>query len=159
MSRPPDVTLGVNGRDYRLWLEPRRALLDAPRDECGLTRTRMGCEHGVCGAGTVLLEGAPMRSCGVFAVQAQGGEIGTVEGLAGGGDLTPLQEAFIRHHGRQCGFCTPAFLMLATAILEHHPDLADENLLAALLSDLCRFTGHANNVAAVRAALAAAHPR
>ena len=156
MSGPIDITLGVNGRDYRLRVEPRCTLLDALRDECGLTGTHMGCEHGVCGACTVLLEGAPIRACLMFAVQAQGGEIRTIEGLAAGGDLTPLQEAFIRHHGVQCGFCTPGFLMLATAILEREPDLTDQDLLEALSSNLCRCTGYANIVAAVRAALATA---
>jgi carbon-monoxide dehydrogenase small subunit len=147
-----EITLDVNGREYRLRLEPRRTLLDALRDECGLTGTHMGCEHGVCGACTVLLGGAPIRSCLMFAVQGQGAAIRTVEGLATGGDLTPLQEAFIAHHGVQCGFCTPGFLMLATALLEREPDITDADLREALSSNLCRCTGYANIVAAVRAA-------
>lgn len=159
MSRPPDITLGVNGRDYRLRLEPRRTLLDALRDECGLTGTHKGCEHGLCGACTVLLESTPVHSCLMFAVPAQGGEIRAVEGLAAGGDPTPLQEAFIRHQGVQWECCTSALLMLATPIPEHHPDIADEALLEALSPNLCRCTGYANTVAAVRAALAAAEAR
>lgn len=155
MSRPADITLAVNGRDYRLRVEPRRTLLDALRDECGLTGTHVGCEHGVCGACTILFDGDPVRACLMFAVQAQGAAIRTIEGLARNGDLTRLQEAFIAHHGVQCGFCTPGFLMLATALLEREPDIADADLLEALSSNLCRCTGYANIVAAVRAALAA----
>jgi carbon-monoxide dehydrogenase small subunit len=151
MSAAVDLTLNVNGRDYNLRLEPRRTLLDAIRDECGLTGTHMGCEHGVCGACTVLLEGEPIRSCLMFAVQAQGSAIRTVEGLADGEDLAPLQEAFIAHHGVQCGFCTPGFLMLATGVLEHDPDISDAELLGILSSNLCRCTGYRNIVAAVRA--------
>src|SRR5262249_40465262 len=124
-SRPVDMTLYVNGRDYRLRLEPRRTLLDALRVECGLTGTHIGCENGAWGACTVLLEGSPFGACLMFAVQAQGGKIRTVEGLAAGGDLTPLQEAFIRHQAGQCGFCTTGFRMRATAILEHDPDITD----------------------------------
>jgi carbon-monoxide dehydrogenase small subunit len=148
------VTLNVNGRDYALRLEPRRTLLDAIRDGCGLTGTHMGCEHGVCGACTVLLDGDPVRACLMFAVQADGSAISTVEGLATGDELHPLQRAFIAHHGVQCGFCTPGFLMLATGILEREPDISDDALLDALSSNLCRCTGYQNIVAAVRAALA-----
>ena len=154
MSGPIEVTLSVNGRDYALRLEPRRTLLDAIRDGCGLTGTHMGCEHGVCGACTVLLDGEPIRACLMFAVQAQGAAIRTVEGLATHDDLTPVQRAFIAHHGVQCGFCTPGFLMLATGILEREPDISDDDLLEVLSSNLCRCTGYQNIVAAVRAALA-----
>jgi aerobic carbon-monoxide dehydrogenase small subunit len=114
----------------------------------------MGCEHGVCGACTVLLDGEPIRACLMFAVQAQGAAIRTVEGLATHDDLTPVQRAFIAHHGVQCGFCTPGFLMLATGILEREPDISDDDLLEMLSSNLCRCTGYQNIVAAVRAALA-----
>lgn len=155
MSALLDITLNVNGRDYPLRLEPRRTLLDAVRDECGLTGTHMGCEHGVCGACTVLLDGEPVRSCLMFAVQAQNAAIRTIEGLASGDDLAPLQQAFIAHHGVQCGFCTPGFLMLATGVLEREPDISDEDLLEVLSSNLCRCTGYRNIVAAVRAALRA----
>jgi carbon-monoxide dehydrogenase small subunit len=154
MSEPIEVTLSVNGRDYPLRLEPRRTLLDAIREECGLTGTHMGCEHGVCGACTVLVDDQPTRACLMFAVQAQGVAIRTIEGLATGDALHPVQRAFIAHHGVQCGFCTPGFLMLATGILEHEPDISDDELREVLSSNLCRCTGYQNIVAAVRAAIA-----
>ena len=154
MSEPVEVTLSINGRDYLLRLEPRRTLLDAIRDECGLTGTHMGCEHGVCGACTVLLDGQPIRACLMFAVQAEGAAIRTIEGLAAGDALNPVQRAFIAHHGVQCGFCTPGFLMLATGVLEREPDISDDELRDVLSSNLCRCTGYQNIVAAVRAAMA-----
>jgi len=123
MSELVDVRLTVNGLRFALRLEPRRTLLDAIRDECGLTGTHMGCEHGVCGACTVLLDGDPVRACLIFAVQAEGSLVRTVEGLAEGDELNPVQRAFIAHHGVQCGFCTPGFLMLATGVLEKEPDI------------------------------------
>jgi len=149
-----DVTLLINGRDYSLRLEARRTLLDALRDECGLTGTHMGCEHGVCGACTVLVDGDSVRSCLMFAVQAQGSTIRTVEGLAQGEELHPLQRALMMHHGVQCGFCTPGFLMLAAGVLEREPDISDEALLDVLASNLCRCTGYRGIVAAMRAAIA-----
>ena len=154
MTGPTDVTLTINGRRYPLRLEPRRTLLDAIRDECGLTGTHMGCEHGACGACTVLVDGDPIRACLMFAVQAEGSAIRTVEGLATGDQLGPVQQAFIAHHGVQCGFCTPGFLMLATGILEREPEIGDAELLDVLSSNLCRCTGYQGIVAAVRAALA-----
>jgi carbon-monoxide dehydrogenase small subunit len=154
MTGPVEITLNINRRGYPLRLEPRRTLLDAIRDDCGLTGTHMGCEHGVCGACTVLLDGEPVRSCLIFAVQAEGSAIRTVEGLAQGDALHPLQRALIAHHGVQCGFCTPGFLMLATGILEREPDIADDALLDVLSSNLCRCTGYQGIVAAVRAVLA-----
>jgi carbon-monoxide dehydrogenase small subunit len=154
MSGIIELTLNVNGRDYPLRLEPRQTLLDAIRDGCGLTGTHMGCEHGVCGACTVLVDGEPVRACLMFAVQAEGSAIRTIEGLAEGDKLHPLQQAFITHHGVQCGFCTPGFLMLAVGLLEREPEIGDEALLDALSSNLCRCTGYQNIVAAVRAALA-----
>ena len=154
MSEPVDVKLSINGRDYPLRLEPRRTLLDAIRDECGLTGTHMGCEHGVCGACTVLLEGQPIRACLMFAVQAEGAAIRTIEGLAAGDALNPVQRAFIAHHGVQCGFCTPGFLMLATGVLARDPDISDDELREVLSSNLCRCTGYQNIVTAVRAAFA-----
>jgi aerobic carbon-monoxide dehydrogenase small subunit len=154
MSEPVEVTLSINGRDYPLRLEPRRTLLDAIRDECGLTGTHMGCEHGVCGACTVLLDGQPIRACLMFAVQAEGAAIRTIEGLAAGDALNPVQRAFIAHHGVQCGFCTPGFLMLATGVLARDPDISDDELREVLSSNLCRCTGYQNIVTAVRAALA-----
>jgi carbon-monoxide dehydrogenase small subunit len=154
MTEPIEFMLTVNGRAYPLRLEPRRTLLDALREECGLTGTHMGCEHGVCGACTVLLDGDPVRACLVFAVQAEGSAIRTIESLAEGDRLTPLQRAFAAHHGVQCGFCTPGFLMLATGVIERDPDIADEALVEILASNLCRCTGYQSIVAAVRAALA-----
>jgi carbon-monoxide dehydrogenase small subunit len=154
MTGPVEVALTINGLRHALRLEPRRTLLDAIRDECGLTGTHMGCEHGVCGACTVLVDGDPVRACLMFAVQAQGCAIRTVEGLAEGDRLHLVQRAFIAHHGVQCGFCTPGFLMLATGILEREPDIGDAELIEVLSSNLCRCTGYQGIVAAVRAALA-----
>ena len=152
MTDKLDIVLTVNGRDYPVRVEPRRTLVDTIRDECGLTGTHIGCEHGVCGACTVILDGEAVRSCLMFAVQAQGKEIRTVEGLADGRRLHPVQRAFIAHHGLQCGFCTPGFLMLAVNTLERKPDIGDEELLDVLSSNLCRCTGYQNIVKAVKAA-------
>jgi carbon-monoxide dehydrogenase small subunit len=149
-----EIALTVNGRVHKLRVEPRRTLLDAIREDCGLTGTHMGCEHGVCGACTVLLDGDPVRACLTFAVQAEGNAIRTVEGLAEGDVLHSLQRAFIEHHALQCGFCTPGFLMLAAGILEREPDIGDAALLDALSSNLCRCTGYRNIVEAVLAAFA-----
>ena len=146
------VSLQVNGRSYEIEVEPRRNLADALRDDCGLTGTHVGCEHGVCGACTVLVNGEPVRSCLMFAVQAQGKTVRTVEGLANGEELHPLQKAFWEHHGLQCGFCTPGFLMLAAGVLESDPDISDEDLRHVLSSNLCRCTGYQNILKAVRAA-------
>ena len=152
------VSLEVNGRNYAIEVEPRRSLADALRDDCRLTGTHLGCEHGVCGACTVLVDGAPVRACLMFALQAHGKAIRTVEGLAksadGGDELHPLQQAFWEHHGLQCGFCTPGFLMLAAGVLEAQPDISDEDLKHALSSNLCRCTGYQNILKAVRAAAA-----
>jgi carbon-monoxide dehydrogenase small subunit len=154
MSELASVTLTINGQTHTLNLEPRRTLLDAIREECGLTGTHAGCEHGMCGACTVLLDGDPVRACLMFAVQAQDGAIRTVEGLAHGETLHPLQRAFMTHHGLQCGFCTPGFLMLLTGVLEREPDISDDLLLEVLASNLCRCTGYQSIVASVRAAIA-----
>jgi aerobic carbon-monoxide dehydrogenase small subunit len=147
-----DITLNINGRDHAIRVEPRKTLVDAIRDDCGQTGTHIGCEHGICGACTVILDGDAVRSCLMFAVQAQGKKIRTVEGLANGDKLHPLQQSFITHHGLQCGFCTPGFLMLAVNVLERQPDIGDEELLDVLSSNLCRCTGYQNIIAAVRAA-------
>jgi carbon-monoxide dehydrogenase small subunit len=149
-----DITLNINGRNYALRVEPRRTLADTLRDECGLTGTNSGCEHGVCGTCTIIIDGDPVRSCLMFAVQAQGRTIRTVEGLADGDKLHPLQRAFIEHHGLQCGFCTPGFLMLAASVLEREPNIGDEELVDVLSSNLCRCTGYQNIIKAVRAAAA-----
>jgi aerobic carbon-monoxide dehydrogenase small subunit len=154
MSEKLDITLSINGRNYPIRAEPRRTLVDAIRDDCGQTGTHIGCEHGVCGACTVLVDDEPMRSCLMFAVQAAGRQIRTVEGLANGDTLHPMQRAFIEHHGLQCGFCTPGFLMLATGVLEREPNISDEDLRDVLSSNLCRCTGYQNIIKAVRAAAA-----
>lgn len=153
MINEMDIELNVNGVDYPLRVEPRRTLADTLRDQCGLTGTNSGCEHGICGSCTVLLDGEPVRSCLMFAVQAQGRKIRTVEGLAKGEELHPLQRAFIAHHALQCGFCTPGFLMLGVSILERQPDIGDEELREALSANLCRCTGYKNIIKAVRAAV------
>jgi carbon-monoxide dehydrogenase small subunit len=151
MSDKRDITLIINGRSYAVRVEPRRTLVDAIREECGQTGTHIGCEHGVCGACTVLLEGAPVRSCLMFAVQAADKEIRTVEGLGSADNLNPLQRAFMEHHALQCGFCTPGFLMLVTGVLEREPDISDDELIDVLASNLCRCTGYQNIIKAVRA--------
>ncbi|HXF88286.1 MAG TPA: (2Fe-2S)-binding protein [Xanthobacteraceae bacterium] len=150
MNGKLEFSLNINGRDYTVRVEPRRTLADTIRDECGLTGTHLGCEHGVCGACTVIVDGEAVRSCLMFAVQAQGKTIRTVEGLANGEELHPLQRAFMRHHALQCGFCTPGFLMLAVNTLEKQPDISDTELLDVLASNLCRCTGYQNIVRAVR---------
>jgi aerobic carbon-monoxide dehydrogenase small subunit len=146
-----DIVLNLNGVEHPVRVEARRTLVDVIRDDCGQTGTHIGCEHGVCGACTVLVEGAPVRSCLMFAVQADGKEVRTVEGLAQDGELHPLQTAFMQHHALQCGFCTPGFLMLAVGLLEQNRQISDEELLDALSSNLCRCTGYKNIVAAVQA--------
>jgi aerobic carbon-monoxide dehydrogenase small subunit len=152
MTEKIDITLTINGRDHAIRVEPRKTLVDAIRDDCGQTGTHIGCEHGVCGACTVILDDVAVRACLMFAIQAQGKRIRTVEGLADGDKLHPLQSAFIKHHGLQCGFCTPGFLMLAANVLERQPDIGDEELLDVLSSNLCRCTGYQNIIKAVRAA-------
>jgi aerobic carbon-monoxide dehydrogenase small subunit len=152
MSTKVNVTLEVNGRTHDIAVESRRNLADALRDDCGLTGTHVGCEHGVCGACTVLIDNKPVRSCLMFAVQAGGKPIRTVEGLAIGDTLHPMQQAFWEHHGLQCGFCTPGFLMLAVGALEAEPNMDDAQLREVLSSNLCRCTGYQNILKAVRAA-------
>jgi carbon-monoxide dehydrogenase small subunit len=152
MTEKLDITLNINGRDHAIRVEARKTLVDAIRDDCGQTGTHIGCEHGICGACTVILDDVAVRACLMFAVQEQGKRIRTVEGLADGDKLHPLQAAFIKHHGLQCGFCTPGFLMLAVNVLEREPDIGDEELLDVLASNLCRCTGYQNIITAVRAA-------
>lgn len=147
------LTLRINGRDYSVAVEHRKTLVDTIREDCGLTGTHVGCEHGVCGACTIIVDGAPVRSCLVFAHQVEGQEIRTVEGLADGDVLHPLQKAFIENHALQCGFCTPGFLMLVIGAVEREPDIGEAQLVDVLSSNLCRCTGYLNIVKAVRAAL------
>ena len=154
MSDKEDVTFTVNGEERMIRVEPRRSLADALREDCGLTGTHLGCEHGVCGACTVLVDNQPVRSCLMFAVQAEGTRVRTVEGLASDDELHPLQQAFWDHHGLQCGFCTPGFLMLAVGILERDPDVAEPELRDALSANLCRCTGYQNILKSVLAAAA-----
>ncbi|MCY4548475.1 MAG: (2Fe-2S)-binding protein [Defluviicoccus sp.] len=155
MTAPRDVSFTVNGEARSVRVEPRKTLADAIREDCGLTGTHLGCENGVGGACTILLDGAPVRSCLMFAAQAEGAELRTVEGLADGETLHPLQQAFIDCHALQCGFCTPGFLMLAAGVLEREPDIDEEGLREALASNLCRCTGYLNILDAVKAAAAA----
>ena len=143
------VSFKVNGTAMRVTVEPRRSLADTLRDQCNLTGTHLGCEHGVCGACTVIVNGAPVRSCLMFGVQADGAEIRTVEGLANGEILHPLQAAFWAKHGLQCGFCTPGFLMLATWMLEQPGPVDAERMRHVLSSNLCRCTGYTNIMRAV----------
>ncbi|NKB21492.1 MAG: 2Fe-2S iron-sulfur cluster binding domain-containing protein [Alphaproteobacteria bacterium] len=152
MSDKKDITLTVNGRDHNVAVDPRWTLADVIRDHCGQTGTHLGCEHGICGACTVLVDDTPVRSCLMFGVQADGKKIRTVEGLANGDEYHPLQKAFMENHALQCGYCTPGFLMLATGILEAQPDISDDDLNEVLSSNLCRCTGYANIIKAVRAA-------
>jgi carbon-monoxide dehydrogenase small subunit len=154
MSEKLEITLTINGRDHAIRVEPRKTLVDAIREDCGQTGTHIGCEHGICGTCTVILGDDAVRACLMFAVQAQGKNIRTVEGLAVGDKLHPLQQAFIDHHGLQCGFCTPGFLMLAANALEQNPQIDDDELLDVLSSNLCRCTGYQNIIKAVRAAAA-----
>ena len=155
MIAPREVSFTVNGEAHTVRVEPRKTLADTIREDCGLTGTHLGCEHGVCGACTILLDGAPVRSCLMFAGQAEGAGIRTVEGLADGDTLHPLQQAFIDRHALQCGFCTPGFLMLALGVLEREPDIDEDGLREALSSNLCRCTGYLNILDAVRDAAAA----
>jgi carbon-monoxide dehydrogenase small subunit len=145
------VTVRVNGQSYAASIEPRKTLADFLREDCVLTGTHLACEHGVCGACTVIVDGRAIRSCLMFAVQADGAEIVTVEGLApSDGELHPVQAAFQDHHGLQCGFCTPGFVMSAVALLEDNPHPTDEEILEGLSGNLCRCTGYQGLVAAMR---------
>ena len=154
MNTKTEVVLTVNGREWVILVEPRRTLADAIREDCGLTGTHLGCEHGVCGACTIIVDDEPVRSCLIFAVQAAGAQVRTVEGLSNGSKMHPMQQAFMAHHALQCGFCTPGFLMLSVSVLEREPDISDEDLLDVLGSNLCRCTGYQNIIKAVRAVAA-----
>jgi carbon-monoxide dehydrogenase small subunit len=146
------VTVTVNGKRYDEHIEARTLLVDFLRETIGLTGTHIGCDTSYCGACTVLLNGKAVKSCTVFAVQADGAEISTVEGLAIGGELNTLQEAFADHHGLQCGYCTPGFLMAATELLAAHPQPSDEEILKAIAGNTCRCTGYQNILKSIRAA-------
>ena len=147
-----EVEIVVNGRACRAVVEPRTNLADFLREQLDLTGTHVGCEHGVCCACTVLLEGQPVRSCLLLAIQLDGARITTVEGLADGENLHPLQQAFWEHHALQCGFCTPGLLLTARALLEENPQPTDMEIREAIAGNLCRCTGYHFIVEAIRAA-------
>jgi carbon-monoxide dehydrogenase small subunit len=146
------VTVKVNGRAYTRSVEPRRLLADFLREDLELTGTHVGCEHGICGACTVFLNGETVRSCLTFAVQADGAEIVTVEGLADGGRLGVIQESFWEHHGLQCGFCTPGMLITATELLRENPSPTEAEVREGIAGVLCRCTGYHHIVQSILAA-------
>ena len=147
------VELSVNGLDQAIDVEPRKTLLDALREDCFLTGTHAGCEHGVCGACTVLVDDAPIRSCLLFAVQADGYEITTIEGLAPGpGELSILQDAFCETHGMQCGFCTPGMILTAHALLQRNANPSRAEIVDSISGNICRCTGYGQIIEAIELA-------
>jgi 2-furoyl-CoA dehydrogenase 2Fe-2S iron sulfur subunit len=152
MKEQRHIRLIINGETRSGQVEPRKLLVDFLREDLGLTGTHVGCEHGICGACTVLVNGEAARSCLMLAVQADGAELRTVEGLAGKDGLHPLQNAFREHHGLQCGFCTPGMLMTAYDLLQANPTPTEEEIRAGLSAVLCRCTGYHGIVRAVQAA-------
>jgi carbon-monoxide dehydrogenase small subunit len=146
------VTFELNGAEASHELPVRWTLADVLRDKLGLTGTHLGCEHGICGACTVLLDGEPVRSCLILAPQVEGRSVRTIESLANGGELHPIQRAFRVHHALQCGFCTPGFIVLAAGLLEREPDASEERVREVLSSNLCRCTGYTPILKAVLAA-------
>ena len=153
------IRVRINDTPYERSVEARKLLVDFIRDDIGLTGTHIGCEHGVCGACTVLLNGEPSQSCLLFAVQVDGSEIVTVEGLGSDGSLHPLQEAFSAAHGLQCGFCTPGMLMSAVYLLRDNPDPSETDIRLAISGNICRCTGYVNIVKAVQLAAQALKQR
>jgi aerobic carbon-monoxide dehydrogenase small subunit len=152
MSEPVNVRLTVNGVTREGRCPPRKLLVDFLREDLALTGTHVGCEHGICGACTILVNGEAARSCLMLAVQADGAELTTVEGLMRDGALHPLQEAFREHHGLQCGFCTPGMLLTALDLLRAHPDPTEDDIREGLSAVLCRCTGYHGIIKAVQAA-------
>jgi carbon-monoxide dehydrogenase small subunit len=146
------VTLTVNGQNHELRVEPRKLLADALREDCRPTGTHVGCEHGVCGACTVLVDGKPVRSCLTYAIQMEGHEVSTIESVAVNSTLSPLQQALHEEHGLQCGFCTPGIVMTFEAFLKNKPDPSDAEIRDALSGNLCRCTGYQNIVKAIQKA-------
>ena len=153
MSQKQTVRIKVNGKERTAEVEPRRTLADLLREDLNLTGTHLGCEHGVCGSCTVVCNGQAIRSCLMFAIQADGADVLTVEGLSEGERLHPIQEAFAEQHGAQCGFCTSGFLMSIYAFLRETPQPTDDQIRVALSDNLCRCTGYHNIIAAVKAAV------
>ena len=149
MTNPRTINLKVNGNAVRAQVEPRLTLADFLREHLRLTGTHLGCEHGVCGACTIVLDGAAVRSCLLFAVQADGADVTTVEGLAADGELSPLQQCFREHHALQCGFCTPGMLTTAEAFLRETPHPTREEVVHAISGNLCRCTGYVGIVDAI----------
>jgi carbon-monoxide dehydrogenase small subunit len=147
-----NITVTVNGTEHSADIEPRRLLADFIRSTLKLTGTHVGCDTTSCGVCTVLLDGTPVKSCTVFAVQANGRAITTVEGLRQNGQLAPIQEAFKEHHGLQCGFCTPAMMLVGTALIEENPHPTDDDVRWAISGNLCRCTGYMNIVKSIQAA-------
>jgi carbon-monoxide dehydrogenase small subunit len=147
------VAFAINGDHVEFRVEPRRTLADAIRDDLGLTGTHLGCEHGVCGACTVLVDGQPARSCLMLAVQAEGAEVVTIEGLARGDEPHPIQQAMHEAHGFQCGFCTPGFLMSAVALVAENPAPTRDQIRAELSGNLCRCTGYQSIIDGVEIAV------
>jgi carbon-monoxide dehydrogenase small subunit len=152
MTQSVSVTVNVNGQEYKREVEPRLLLSDFLRHELGLTGTHVGCEHGVCGACTILFDGESIRSCLVFAVQADGHSLTTVEGLASDGKLHPIQQSFWEAHGLQCGYCTPGILMTLVPFLKQNPNPTEEEIRHAISGNLCRCTGYQHIVDAVKLA-------
>jgi carbon-monoxide dehydrogenase small subunit len=155
----PELTLVVNGEQRSLEIEERTLLVHALRDGLGLTGTHVGCDTSQCGACTILVDGRAVKSCTMLAFQAEGSEVTTIEGLASGDELHPIQQAFVEHHGVQCGFCTPGMILTATDLLSREPDPTDEAIRHALHGNLCRCTGYQTVVESVRAAGAALRAR
>jgi len=152
MAETTTVTLQVNGAGKTISVEPRKTLADALRENLGLTGTHLGCEHGVCGACTVLLDGEMIRSCLVFAVQAEGAEITTIEGIGDNGDLHPMQQAFSEYHGLQCGFCTPGMILAGIDLLSRNPDPSPQEIREEMGGNICRCTGYQKIVESIEAA-------
>ena len=152
MNEPVIVRLKVNGVQHEGRCEPRKLLVDFLREDLGLTGTHVGCEHGICGACTILFNGEAARSCIMLAVQAEGAELRTIEGLMENGKLHPLQEAFHEHHGLQCGFCTPGMLMTALDLLRVKPEPTEADIREGISAVLCRCTGYQGIINAVKAA-------
>ncbi|HXY71524.1 MAG TPA: (2Fe-2S)-binding protein [Actinomycetota bacterium] len=146
------INVSVNGTQRSADVEPRQLLVHFLRETLGLTGTHIGCDTSNCGACTVLLDGSPVKSCTMFAVQADGGEVTTVEGLGAGGQLHPIQAAFKEEHGLQCGFCTPGMMLVGSALLERNPEPTDDEVRWAISGNICRCTGYMNIVKAIQAA-------